>query len=86
MMMTLQKLNELKSVDVRTVEKDALTDIKDIAVGACADRQRRMLRFLDAVTNPYCLSINGLAVKFSFTDDSCGLEERLKGYLKGKIG
>ena len=85
-MMTLQKLNELKAVDIRKIEKDMMTDMKDIVVSSCADRQRRMLRFLDTVKNPYCLSINGLAVKFSFADDSCGLEERLKGYLRGKTG
>lgn len=83
--MTLHELEQLKAVDIRTVDKSSLVDMRDIAVNPNTDRQKRIMQFIEKAQNPYCLIINGIAVKFAFAENSCGLEERLKGYLKRKV-
>ena len=83
--MTLQELERLKAVDIRTVDKGSLADINDIAVNPNTDKQKRLMQFIEKAQNPYCLMINGIAVKFVFAQNGCGLEDRLKGYLKGKM-
>lgn len=85
-MITREELNRLKSVDVRTVDKSSLTNIKDISVNTNIDTQKRILQFIEKTQNPYCLMINGIAVKFAFAESGCGLEECVRGYLKGKLG
>ena len=84
--MTIQELNRMKSVDVKTVDKNSLTNICDLPVSSNPDKAKRILHFIENVNNPYCLLINGFAVKFVFADNGCGLEEGVKGYIKGKLG
>ena len=83
--MTVKELNQLKSVDIRMVDKNNLMDIKEVVVSPQLEKRKRILQFLEKARNPYCFLINGVAVKFVFSENHCGLEERLKGYLKGKI-
>lgn len=83
--MTLQELERLKTVDIRTIDKRSLADINNIAINPNLDKKERIIQFIENTQNPYCLMINGIAVKFVFADNGYGLEERLQGYLKGKL-
>ena len=77
--MTLQ---EMKNVDVRTVDPDTLVDIDDVVVDPSLPRDERIQSFLTQIKNPYCFKCAGMVVKISHTDTDVTLEERMAHYLR----
>lgn len=75
---------EMKNVDIRTVEKSALTDIKDIKINTNKPVQERIQSFLEQVKNPYCVVVDGMIVKMSFSDTDETMNDRIKKYFQNK--
>ena len=78
MAMTLQ---EMREIDVRTVDPDTLVDIKKVTVNTDLTRDERQLDFLDQIKNPYCFKCGKAVVKVGFADTGATLEDRLERYL-----
>lgn len=83
-METARKVNlqQMKQVDVRTVDRDSLADIKDIQVDGTLPRAERFGDFLRQIGNPYCYRCGKAVVKVSFADTDATLEDRLEQYLR----
>lgn len=83
-METARKVNlqQMKQVDVRTVDRDSLADIKDIQVDGTLPRAERFEDFLRQIGNPYCYRCGKAVVKVSFADTDATLEDRLEQYLR----
>ena len=79
------ELEKMKMVDIRTVDKTSLSDIKDIKINGRLPVRERIMQYLEQTKNPYCQIINGVAVKYSFSNENVGLTEKLKGYIQEKI-
>lgn len=79
------ELEKMKAVDVRTVDKASLSDINDVKIDGKLPVNERIALFLEQTANPYCQMINGVAVKYSFSNENVGLTEKLKGYIQEKI-
>ena len=47
-------LQELKQVDVRTVNPDTLVDIKEIEIDRTLPKGERIQEFIRQIRNPYC--------------------------------
>lgn len=86
MMREIRDIERLKSVDVRTVDKSSLSDIKDIQINGKLPVKERIADFMKQAENPYCQLINGVADKYTFSNEDVGLTEKLKGYIKEKFG
>ena len=75
----MEEWEKLKSVDVRTVDRDELVDITRILDGErdCGEKEMQMRAFLKNVKNPYCFLVGDVIVKSSFTEGA-SLKQRLQ--------
>lgn len=78
---SLSDLQQMKEVDIRTVDVAGLTDIRDVQVDRALPRGERFMDFVRQIKNPYCFRCGKVAVKVSFADTDVTLEERLEHYL-----
>lgn len=75
---------KLKSVDIRTVNREALTDITGLAEyeNLCPDKEARIRDFIERVKNPYCFMVGDVIVKSSFIE-GVSLQQRLQELADG---
>ncbi len=75
--MKLIKVEELKQVDVRTVDADTLIDIDLIKVDKTLPKTERLQDFIRKVKNPFCFICNGMIIKTSFAETNENLENKI---------
>ncbi|MEA5009062.1 DUF6870 family protein [Clostridium tyrobutyricum] len=75
-------IEEMKNIDIRTVEPSTLIDIKKIKVNTDLPIEERKKDFIRQVKNPYCFRCSNVVVKISFAETTATLEERLENYFK----
>ena len=51
-------VEEMKAVDIRTVDKDALVDIRDMKIDRTLPKEERIRSFVEQIKNPYCFKVN----------------------------
>lgn len=80
----MEEWEKLKSVDIRTVNRDGLIDITRIPEDDSdgVDKEMRMRIFLRNVKNPYCFMVGDVIVKSSFTE-GVSLKQRLRELADG---
>jgi hypothetical protein len=71
----------MKDVDVRTVDPDALVDIKDVKTNMDLPPDERQADYIRQIKNPYCFKCGKAIVKLSFADTQTTLEDCLERYL-----
>jgi len=74
-------LEQMKNVDIRTVDLASLTDIRDIQVNPGQSKEERMRDFVRQIGNPYCFRVGNVAVKVSFAEGGATLEDRLESLM-----
>lgn len=62
-----EKLKKMAEVDIRTVDKETLVDIKDVEIDKTLPKQERVMEYIRQIKNPYCYLCNGVIVKISFS-------------------
>ena len=62
----LEELKRLKEVDIRTVDKDTLVDIKDVKIRTDLPLLERTIDYIKQIKNPYCYRVGNTAVKVNF--------------------
>lgn len=75
------ELAQMKEVDVHTVDRESLVDIREVQIDGKLSRERRFEEFLRQIKNPYCFRCGKIVVKVSFSDTDATLEDRLEHYL-----
>lgn len=75
------KLEEMKKVDPRTVDRSTLVDISTVKVRSDGTKYERILDYIEQVKNPYCYISNGTVVKISFSDTGRTIEDCIKDYI-----
>lgn len=73
---------QMRNVDVRTVERERLADISKIHIDTRMPREQRLADFVRQIGNPYCYRCGKVVVKVSFAETDATLEDRLEHYLK----
>ena len=76
-------IEEMRSVDVRTIDPETLVDITSIRLDGELPRKDRIRNFLEQIKNPYCYRVGKVVVKVSFADTDVTLEDRLEHYIRG---
>lgn len=74
-------LAQMKEVDIHTVDRESLVDIREVQIDGKLPRERRFEDFLQQIKNPYCYRCGKIVVKVSFSDTDVTLEDRLEHYL-----
>ena len=75
-------LAQMKNVDIRTIDREALVDITEVQIDGKIPQKQRFDDFLRQIKNPYCYRCGNVVVKISFSDTDATLEDRLEQYLK----
>lgn len=75
------ELARMREVDVHTVDRDSLVDIREVQIDGNLPREQRFEDFLRQIRNPYCYRCGKIVVKISFSDTDVTLEDRLEHYL-----
>lgn len=76
--LTLKRLDEMKNVDINTVDPNDLVDIRDVVVNKNLPKNERIMDFINQIKNPYCYKCNGIVVKICFSETEDTLEDRLE--------
>lgn len=76
-----EDLRELENVNIRTIEKDALVEIKKVKIDPELERRKRISSFVQQIKNPYCFICDGVIVKIDYTETEDTLEEKLNEYF-----
>ncbi len=82
--LTMEKINAMQNVDIRTVNPEDLRDIRDVKVNSDLPKHERILDFIRQIGNPYCYRHGKYVVKVSYIQTDVTLEERLLSYLRSK--
>lgn len=72
---------QLQSVDIRTVKREALADITQLAEDETVypDQEAKIRDFIKKVKNPYCFTVGDVIVKSSFIEGA-SLQQRLQEF------
>lgn len=81
--MTLKEIEALKNVDVRTVDRDGLVDIRELDVRRDIPVEQRIREFVKQVRNPYCFKVGDVVVKSAFSENGDSFEERFERMMSG---
>lgn len=71
-------IEEMKNVDVRTVQREELTDIREVEISKTKKREGQVKDYLEQIKNPYCYRYGEYIVKIGFEDTTVTLTERLQ--------
>lgn len=76
---------KLKNIDIRTVDKEELVDIKDINIDSTLPYELKILSYIEQIKNPYCYRMGDVIVKIEFDESENALtfEECINNYIKG---
>ena len=75
-------IEEMKNVDVRTVDRESLVDINEIEIDDSLSPQERAEEFLRQIKNPYCFRVGDVVVKNVYSDDGVSLQERFEQFAR----
>lgn len=81
--MTIDKLNEMKNVDLRTVDRSTLVQRKDVRLKSKGSKQERIADYIRQIKNPYCYLDGKTVVKISFADTDRTIEDCFHTYFRG---
>ena len=75
-MPTIEELQEMAAVDIRTVDRSTLVELDDVEIHEELPQAERIADYIKQIKNPYCYKSHGVVVKISFAG-KCSLEESL---------
>ena len=75
-------IEEMKNVDVRTVDPETLVDVTKIEIDENLSKEERKKEYLRQVKNPYCFRVGDVVVKCSYSNDGVTIRDRFKQLLR----
>lgn len=75
-------VDEMKNVDIRTVDREELVDIRDVSIDRTLPKEERVRSFVQQIKNPYCFRCGDVIVKTSFANTETTLEDCIEHYLR----
>lgn len=79
----LTTLEDMKNIDVRTVNRSELVERSSIVINPNASREERLSDYIKQIKNPYCYMDGKTVVKISFANTDTTMEDCIEHYLKG---
>jgi hypothetical protein len=80
-MLTHERLDEMRSADIRTVDKNTLADMSGFEFDKSLPQKERARRFFAAIKNPYLFRLDDMAVKVEFTEGGPTLQDLMASLL-----
>lgn len=83
--MLKQKILMNKDIEIEDVNRNEITDIKDIKVNNELSKEERIIDFLKKVNNPYIIKVNNVLVKNTFSDKNIDFTDCFRNVLRNNI-
>lgn len=80
-MVTNSQLAQMRSTDIRTVNRAALPDVSGFRFDYNLSQEDRAARIFDLIPNPYCFRYEDTVVKLEFADNGPSLQDVMSGFL-----
>lgn len=80
--LTDEELDAMASVDVRTVDIDTLTDLRDIVIDTKLPVEKKLASFAQQTNNVYLHRIGDCVVKVRFAEEGLSIDEKMEEYLR----
>lgn len=80
--LTEKELNNMADVDIRTVDINTLTDIRDIKIDTKLSVKEKMLSFAKQTNNVYVHRMDDYIVKVRFQKEGPDIDEKMEEYLR----
>jgi hypothetical protein len=77
----IPNISALRNVDIRTVDRASLIDLKDVPINRNLPRHERLADFVRRIGNPYCYKCGDVVVKESHSSNDRTLEDCLEQYI-----
>jgi len=77
----MYNFNEMKKVDVQTVDRASLVDLKSIRINKKLSQAERIADFIRQIKNPYCYICEGIVVKEVFSDNGKTIDDCIEKYI-----
>lgn len=81
-MITINELEEMSRIDIRTVDPDTLVDIRNVKINHELPKEERILDYIRQIKNPYCFKHGKIIVKVNFSDTQDTFEQKFESYLR----
>ena len=75
------ELEQMKNIDLRTVDPNTLVDINDVKINPKLPVEEKMTEYLRQIKNPYCYKCGDYVIKVGFTDTERTIEDCFEDYL-----
>ena len=75
-------VEEMKAVDIRTVDPETLVDVTTIIIDENLSKEERVKEYLRQVKNPYCFNVGDVVVKCSYSNDGVTLKDRFEQLVR----
>lgn len=79
----MMSVDMMKSVDPKTVDRNALIQRSSVRLDPAASREERLRDFIQQIKNPYCYLDGKTVVKVTFANTATTIEDCLENYLRG---
>lgn len=80
--LTDEELKEMASVDVRTVDIDTLTDLRDIVIDTKLPVEKKLASFVKQTKNVYVHRIEDFVIKVKFQEEGPTIDDKMEEYLR----
>ena len=77
-------IDDMKAVDVRTVDPKTLVDIRDVEIDQSLPQEERIRSYVQQIRNPYVFKCGEVIVKTVFAESGSSLDECLERYLRNR--
>ena len=80
--LTDEELEAMASVDVRTVDIDTLTDLRDIYIDTKLPVEKKLASFAKQTKNVYVHRIGDYVIKVKFQKEGPNIDDKMEEYLR----
>ena len=80
--LTAEDLQRMQEVDIRTVNIDDLTDLKDINIDTKLPVKEKLKSFAEQSSNLYIHRVGNFVVKVSFQKEGPTINDKMKEYIR----
>jgi len=75
-------IEEMKAVDIRTVEPESLVDVTGILISDDMTKEERVAEFVKQVKNSYCFHVGDMVVNNIYSSDGISLKDRFEQFAR----
>ena len=75
----MEELEHMRDVDIMTVDKNSLCDLRKVRVKRELPVSERVADFIAQIGNPYCFMVGDTVVKLRFKNDGTSCQDAFYG-------